>query len=207
MAQNQFDQERAHFFDNLAEKWDETGSAPSGDSIENFLRKVMVVSGEIVLDVGTGTGFLVPYIMQYGPKEIVAVDLSEKMLQRLATKYQNSYGAKLKVSCQDVHCLTFAHDTIDVAICNSVFPHFHDKPKVLSEVYRVLKSGGRMAIHHFAGREKINSFHSTSANPFIREDFLEDGVALAVLAKEVGFTVTEMIDNDEEYFLLAIKKS
>jgi ubiquinone/menaquinone biosynthesis C-methylase UbiE len=202
-----FDQARALFFDNLAEKWDEMSPAPSADAIEKFLQKAGIVPGEVVLDVGTGTGLLIPHIMEYAPGKIVAVDLSEKMLLRLAAKYQIVYRDKLKISRQDVHCLTFDRDTIDVAICNSVFPHFQDKPKALSEVYRVLKSGGRMAIHHFAGREKINSFHSASANPSIREDFLEDGVTLAVLAKEAGFSVMEMIDNDAEYYLLAIKKS
>ena len=162
MAQNQFDQGRALFFDNLAEKWDEMGTAPSGDAIEFFLRKVMIAPGDVVLDVGTGTGLLIPYIMKHGPGKIIAADLSEKMLLRLARKYQNIYGDQLKISRQDVHGLTFDHDTIDVAICNSVFPHFHDKPKALSEVYRVLKSGGRMVIHHFTGREKIFGLYRSS---------------------------------------------
>lgn len=203
---NQLDKERADFFDNLAERWDQTGPVPSEEAIEKFLVKMRIGAGERVLDVGTGTGLLVPYIMKYGPGEVVAVDLSEKMLQKLAAKYQSSYGDKLKISRQDVHCLTFEGETKDVAICNSVFPHFHDKPKALSEVYRVLKSGGRMAVHHFAGREKINSFHSASTDPRIREDFLEDGTDLAVMVKKAGFTVVEMSDTDQEYFLLAIKK-
>ncbi len=202
---NQFDKERAGFFDNLAERWDQTGPVPSEEAIGKFLAKIRIGAGERVVDVGTGTGLLIPYIMECGPGEIVAVDLSEKMLERLAAKYQSSYGEKLKISCQDVHCLTFEDETKDVAICNSVFPHFHDKPKALSEVYRVLKTGGRMAVHHFAGREKINSFHSASADPLIRGDFLEDGAALAVMVKEAGFTVVEMIDTEQEYFLLAIK--
>ncbi len=202
----QFDKERAGFFDNLAERWDQTGPVPSAEAIEKFLAKMRIGAGERVVDLGTGTGLLVPYIMKYGPGEVVAVDLSEKMLQRLAAKYQSFYGDKLKISRQDVHCLTFEDETKDVAICNSVFPHFHDKPKALSEIYRVLKSGGRMAVHHFAGREKINSFHSAAADPRIREDFLEDGTDLAVMVKKAGFTVVEMSDTDQEYFLLAIKK-
>src|SRR5438552_341562 len=42
---------------------------------------------EVVLDVGTGVGVLIPLIKFYNPSVIFACDLAEKMLQRVREKY------------------------------------------------------------------------------------------------------------------------
>ena len=43
--------------------------------------------GERILDVGTGTGILIPYILKYRPSEIHACDLAENMLQRVKGRF------------------------------------------------------------------------------------------------------------------------
>jgi ubiquinone/menaquinone biosynthesis C-methylase UbiE len=199
-----FDQARAGFFDNLAGTWD-MGSIPNDNEIEGFLRKLNITSGDIVLDVGTGTGLLVPYLMKYAPGKVIALDISAKMLQKLADKYQKNYGTKLEILHNDVHCLNCGDGLVDVAICNGVFPHFYDKPNALAEMYRVLKTGGRLTIHHFAGKEQINSIHASSVCEVIRGDILEDIQDLVLLVKKLGFRVHETIDSDKEFFLLATK--
>jgi hypothetical protein len=41
-----------------------------------------LLPGEVVLDVGTGVGVLIPLIENYRPAAILACDLAEKMLER-----------------------------------------------------------------------------------------------------------------------------
>jgi ubiquinone/menaquinone biosynthesis C-methylase UbiE len=205
MHTQQFDQVRAVFFDNLAEKWDDMSPAPPDDTMESFLDRLNISAGNVVLDVGTGTGLLVPYLMKYGPAKVIAMDLSEKMLGRLADKYQNIYHSRLEILHNDVHCLNIPEQSVDVVICNSVFPHFDDKPQALAELYRVLKASGRLSIHHFAGREKINSVHASLSHEIIRTDILDDMQSLALLLQEIGFSIRETIDNEDEFFLLAAK--
>ena len=43
--------------------------------------------GEKVMDVGTGTGILIPYLLRRGPSEIHACDLAENMLRRVKEKF------------------------------------------------------------------------------------------------------------------------
>ena len=43
--------------------------------------------GEVVLDVGTGVGVLVPLIKSYHPSVILACDFAEKMMRRVREKY------------------------------------------------------------------------------------------------------------------------
>jgi demethylmenaquinone methyltransferase/2-methoxy-6-polyprenyl-1,4-benzoquinol methylase len=205
MHSQQFDQVRAGFFDNLAVQWDEMSPAPADDRIESFLDRLNISAGNVVLDVGTGTGLLVPYLMKYDPAKIIAMDLSEKMLGRLADKYQTIYHSRLEILHSDVHCLNISDQSVDVAICNSVFPHFHDKPLALAELYRVLKPGGELSIHHFAGREKINSVHTALSHELIRMDILESVADLSLQVCQAGFLVRETADNETEYYLIAAK--
>ena len=46
-----------------------------------------IKKGDIVLDIGTGTGILVPIIHKYAPGKIYACDLSEAMLKTLKENY------------------------------------------------------------------------------------------------------------------------
>jgi ubiquinone/menaquinone biosynthesis C-methylase UbiE len=200
-----FDQARASFFDNLAEQWDEMGPAPAADEVESFLGKLNIISGDVILDVGTGTGLLIPYIMKYAPAKVIAMDLSKKMLQRLTDKYQNCYMAKLETLCNDVRAIKLNDGAINVAICNGVFPHFSNKTKALTELRRILQSGGRLVIHHFAGRNRINSIHSRMTHELIRHDHLESMDELVALIIRLGFIVQKTVDNDQEFFLLAAK--
>lgn len=205
MNHKQFDQARADFFDDLAAEWDEMSPVPADDIIESFLGRLNINAGNVILDVGTGTGLLVPHLMRYAPSKVIAMDLSEKMLKRLADKYQEVYLSKLEILHNDIHCLNIADQSVDVAICNSVFPHFHDKPKALAELYRVLKSGGCLTIHHFTSQAKINSIHASLSHELIRMDILDDMPKLSVLLKELKFVIQETIDNEKEFFLLAVK--
>ena len=43
-------------------------------------------SGEVVLDVGTGVGVLIPLIQSYQPAAVLACDVAEKMLERVQSK-------------------------------------------------------------------------------------------------------------------------
>ena len=43
--------------------------------------------GGLVLDVGTGTGVLIPLIQSYQPSKVLACDVAEKMLQRVQNKH------------------------------------------------------------------------------------------------------------------------
>lgn len=205
MNREPFDQARAVFFDNLAEGWDGQGPVPAADRVEGFLRKLTIVAGEVILDVGTGTGLMIPYLMEFAPEKVIAMDISAKMLKRVTDKYQDRYGSKLEVLHNDAHGLALDDGSVDVIICNGVFPHFHDKPKAVAELYRVLRPGGRLTVNHFAGKAKINAIHAAAAHELIRNDILDDAQTLAGLMQEIGFIVRETADTEQEFFLLAVK--
>jgi arsenite methyltransferase len=105
-------------------------------------------SGEVVLDLGSGGGIDVllsarrvsPGGKAYG------VDMTDEMLE-LARKNQAEADVEnaefLKGQIEDV---PLADEHVDVVISNCVINLSTDKPKVISEAYRVLKPGGRFAV-------------------------------------------------------------
>ena len=104
--------------------------------------------GEVVLDLGSGGGIdvllsarrVTPGGRAYG------LDMTDEMLE-LARKNKAEAGVEnaefLKGNIEDVP-LTDEH--VDVVISNCVINLSTDKPKVISEAYRVLKPGGRFAV-------------------------------------------------------------
>ena len=80
MANLLFDRQRSEYFDNLSESWDDLGPAPSAAVIRRFLTGLEIRPGAAVMDLGTGTGLLIPYIFEYQPEKVIAADLSAKML-------------------------------------------------------------------------------------------------------------------------------
>src|ERR671939_2062760 len=104
--------------------------------------------GEVVLDLGSGGGIDVllsakrvsPGGKAYG------VDMTDEMLE-LARKNQVEAGVEnaefLKGHIEDV---PLPDEHVDVVISNCVINLSTDKPKVISEAYRVLKPGGRFAV-------------------------------------------------------------
>jgi len=104
--------------------------------------------GEVVLDLGSGGGIdvllsarrVTPGGRAYG------LDMTDEMLE-LARKNKAEAGVEnaefLKGNIEDVP-LTDEH--VDVVISNCVINLSTDKPKVISEAFRVLKPGGRFAV-------------------------------------------------------------
>ncbi|NLW47046.1 MAG: class I SAM-dependent methyltransferase [Firmicutes bacterium] len=199
------DDKRAVFFDKLAETWDTSGPSPAATLVRAFLKKLNLTPGSIILDVGTGTGMMVPYLFELEPEKVMALDLSEVMLSKLRAKYETHYGAELIVSQGDVHFLSLPDASIDAAICNGVYPHFDNKPKALAELLRVLKAKGIIAINHFTNKAFINKVHGEASDPLIRKDLLEPVEDLANLVIKAGFNILDMADNEHEYYLIAEK--
>ncbi len=104
--------------------------------------------GEVVLDLGSGGGIDVllsskrvsPGGKAYG------LDMTDEML-KLAEKNRAEAGADnaefLKGHIEDI---PLPEDHVDVVISNCVINLSADKPKVISEAFRVLKPGGRFAV-------------------------------------------------------------
>jgi SAM-dependent methyltransferase len=103
-------------------------------------------SGQTVLDLGCGAGFDTLLAAQrVGPNgKAIGVDMTPEMIGKARSNAENLAALNVEFLLGDIETLPLADCSIDLAMSNGVFNLCPDKPKVLSEVFRVLKPGGRL---------------------------------------------------------------
>ena len=103
--------------------------------------------GDIVLDIGCGAGVdsIFAAVMAGQSGKVTGIDLVPEMLERAK---ENARLSALNINFLEgsAEDLLFFGNTFDVVISNGVFNLVVDKVKALSEVYRVLKPGGRFML-------------------------------------------------------------
>lgn len=109
-----------------------------------LLRWLDIRRGELVLDLGCGTGYTATLIAQKPGSEVVATDLRPGMLGLTKTRViSGSVADAVCLVAGDAQHLPFKNDSFDAAIVESVLV-FCDVPRAVGELYRVLKPGGRL---------------------------------------------------------------
>jgi arsenite methyltransferase len=72
--------------------------------------------------------------------------MTPEMLERARSNAETGGYANVEFRLGEIEALPVADGSVDVIISNCVLNLSADKPKVLSEAFRVLKSGGRIVV-------------------------------------------------------------
>ena len=152
--------EIAAYFDERADSWDESGCSGESRVQGAVLSLVDLKPGDTVLDLGCGTGVMVPFYLAAQAGKIVAVDVSEKMVKRAREKFGNEPSVELRAS--DALSLDEG-ERFDAAVIYNAYPHFPDKLALVEKVYRMLKPSGRFVVAHGSGKDVINRHHEAVA--------------------------------------------
>jgi len=187
------------FFDQAAADWDALEVEETYTRLREIVAGLGIAPGATVLDVGCGTGVLLPLLHERlnGEGRIVALDLSGEMLKRARSKGQPALYAQ-----GDAQSLPLPEGIFDWVICNAVFPHFPDKPRALAELRRVLRAGGRLVICHTASRQAINEFHR-SVGGVVAHDTIPDEGEMLHLLREAGLGEAQVRDEPDRYLVIA----
>jgi ubiquinone/menaquinone biosynthesis C-methylase UbiE len=184
------------FFDAHAERWDDYITEEQRRKIRRLVVRFGIRPGDRVLDIGCGTGVLLPYLGRLaGPRGVVhAVDFAPRMI----TVARRKFGRRYRYTVADARRMPFPGGSFDVAVCYSVFPHFQDKPGTLAEIRRVLAPGGRIIVAHIDSRRSINTFHR-SVHGVVRHDQMPAKRAMVRLLKNAGFVRVSVCDRPHSY--------
>jgi ubiquinone/menaquinone biosynthesis C-methylase UbiE len=100
--------------------------------------------GERALDLGCGAGFdtLIAARRVGITGKVIGVDMTPEMIAKARTNAEFLGLANVEFVLGEIETLPLADSSVDLVISNGVFNLCSDKPKVLSEVFRVLKPGG-----------------------------------------------------------------
>ena len=138
MAQNK-EQEKA-LFDSLAQRGQYYYYTKKGYEriLNKFFLRCRPKSSEIILEIGCGTGVYTRKMYERH-KNIVAIDISEISIQ-VARQACPDVGFIIG----DIEHIGFKQASVDICVCFGVLHHFPQLADTLSEIYCVLKPGGRV---------------------------------------------------------------
>ncbi len=155
-----------------------------------------------ILDIGCGTGYFTRLLRaKYKQAEIVAVDLSEAMVQhtRRAHKRRLPWHGRNQHSTGDAAAMPFKAEQFDLVCSNLAMQWLPEPQQMLREMRRVLAPDGLILFSTF-GRRTLNELRQSLATiqpeqaghvlPF--PDVMTLGDALGKLAVEMSVTDTDL---------------
>lgn len=204
MCSNKINPKQRSFFNEKAKVWDEI-SVHDDRKVEYITETLSIMGHERVLDIGTGTGIMIPhYEARLVDGSIVAVDYSENMIEVARTKYPESEHPSVTYVVSDIYDLDYSSE-FDLVVCYSCFPHFVDQPLAVRMLARALRKGGRLAVAHSDSAKKINGIHMEGGVE-ISNDFLPPMERLKQMMTECGLSVLFERD-DDDYFICIARKN
>lgn len=197
---------RREFFNTAAITWDKRYQTQElTDFLAQLVPTFQLKQGQKVLDVGTGTGILIPFLLEAvgSTGHVTAIDFAEKMVEACKTKYSNLANVDFKV--QQVEKLDFPSATFDAVTCFGLFPHIENKEKALKQMNRVLKPDGKLIIAHALSSKELIAHHRNATA--VARDTLPNEAKMKRLLKQAGFTEVSITDRPGCYTCLSIKPS
>jgi arsenite methyltransferase len=160
--------------------------------------------GERVLDLGSGSGMdaFVAALGVTGGGEVIGVDMTDAQLDK-ARRLANRDGfSGVRFEKSYIEKTPIESNSLDVVISNGVINLCADKASVFSEIARVLRPGGRMAISDIVTEKPlteaivcdVNLWASCIGGARQEDDYQAD-------IERAALRVEELRDNPEYYFI------
>lgn len=183
-------------FDTIAGKYDFLNHFLSLQQ-DRLWRKKAILSlksyaPESILDIATGTGDFALEAWKYlKPKEIIGADLSEGMM-KVGTQKVHKAGldAIIRFEVQDCTALTFPDNRFDAVIIAFGVRNFENIALGISEMFRVLKPGGKVVILELSRPERfpmkqLYQLYSKTVLPLAGKLFSRDNKAYEYLPASI----------------------
>ncbi|HDM76602.1 MAG TPA: class I SAM-dependent methyltransferase [Deltaproteobacteria bacterium] len=168
------------------------------ERLEKIVELGKIKEGDTALDIGSGTGILIPIIMEYRPSRIYACDLSSRMLEVLKQKFPT-----VVTLLSDIREVKLPDRSIDVAFLNACYPNIVDKKRAFLNLSRMLKSEGRIVISYPLGKAFIKDLKKRVPYPL---DEFPGGSEAKVLFNPFGLAIEDFVDEEKFYVLVLMKK-
>jgi len=184
---------KREFFNQMAPVWDERFySQELFRRLDEMVGSFGLSRGDCVLDIGCGTGGLIPSLLKAVDSSgvIHGIDFAWEMVKRAGEKFETRQNVHFILG--SVETIPFDDVSFDHVICFGAFPHFDNKEKALTEMYRVLKRRGKLFIAHALGSAQIKTHHKGSSP--VANDVLPKDAEMRQMMIQTGFRGISIID-------------
>lgn len=193
---------QADFFNSVAKNWDNMINVDES-KINYLLNKLKIQEDDEILDIGTGTGVLIPFLNErVCTGRIKGVDISEGMLEVAKSKFNHLSNVDFDLVNVEKEELKYQYDKI---ILYSMYPHLENKTQTISNLVKdSLKEDGILMIAHSDSREFLNNLHRNS-DERVHESILMEINEQKNVFINAGLKVIEAFENDEMYYVVIEK--
>jgi ubiquinone/menaquinone biosynthesis C-methylase UbiE len=154
---------------------------------EGIVERASPHLGDVCADLGAGTGYIsIPLSREV--KAVVALDSQREMLDALGASLGQGHPGNIWPVIGELPELPFADGTMDRIFVVNVLHEFEDRDRLVKEIRRALKEGGRVSLVDFQKRP-------TSFGPPVDER-IDIGDVEAIFS---GFTSLESWSFEEFY--------
>lgn len=190
------------FFNSIAKDWDNIIEVNEG-KINYLLSKLNIKEDDTILDIGTGTGVLIPFLIKLSPNGLIkGVDISNGMLDIAREKFKHISNVQFELCDVEKDNLLDKYDKI---ILYSMYPHLENKTRTIENlVEHNLKEHGILMIAHSSSREFLNNMHKRTDDS-VRDSLLMEVNEQRDIFIAVGLNVIDAFENDEVYYVVIQK--
>ena len=196
----------AQMFDNISENYDGLNRVISLGIDVSWRKKVVKLVSEVnpkkILDIATGTGDLALMMAELNPDKIVGLDISPGMLEVGKQKVNKAnLSDKIEMVVGDSENIPFEDNTFDAITVSFGVRNFENLDKGLTEIYRVLRPGGKFVVLETSNPTKFPfkqgyKLYTNFILPIIGKLFSKDKVAYSYLSESANsFPFGEAFNN------------
>jgi len=122
----------------------------SKSQIEVYRKQASQLTGSLpdgarVLEVAPGPGYLAIEMARSGRLHVTALDISHTFVE-IGTENARAAGVIVDIRHGDVARMPFEAESFDLVVCQAAFKNFTQPQSALSEMHRVLRTGGTAVI-------------------------------------------------------------
>ncbi|MDW7655925.1 MAG: class I SAM-dependent methyltransferase [Bacillota bacterium] len=128
-----------NFFDQYAKMSRSQQGLSGASEWHQFKAMFHDLSGKNVLDLGCGYGWHCKYAVECGAKQVLGIDMSEKMIQEAKKK---NADPKINYQVCSVESYDYPAESYDCVISNLVLHYIADIDSVFRKICRTLKADG-----------------------------------------------------------------
>jgi C_GCAxxG_C_C family probable redox protein len=151
------------YFEKVADQWDNMQESFFSDSARKKAFEIAnIKSGDIIADIGAGTGYITEGLINNDVK-VIAVDQSPSMLKEMKKKFSTFENIDYRVG--DSENLPIKDFEADYAFANMYLHHVDHPEKSIKEMARILKNGGKLFVmdldehtHEFLRTEQFDKW-------------------------------------------------